>query len=154
MPPPPFSFPQKPFCSLLSSSPSTSPKTEISLFSPLLFSGEFFFASPFRLWFGPNAKSLKKRTKKTKKEKGLSHSSARAIPENVSGMCMAVMGFGNTIGIDVWGRRRIGEWALYRYLSAAEGILLWYAISLSMYFPPFLFLLMFWPLTNPFYRRR
>ena len=92
------------------------------MFSPLLSLG-FFFASPFRnARLGPSDKSLKKtKTKKTKKEKELSYSSARAISKNVSGTWMAVMGFGNTISIDVWGKRRIGKRAFYCYVSAAEG---------------------------------
>jgi hypothetical protein len=65
--------------------------------------------------------------KKTRKEKGLNHFSARAIFKNVSGTGMAVIGFGNTIGIDVRGGRkgrRVGERPFHCYLSAAKGIFL------------------------------
>ena len=124
MPPPPLFFPLKtllfppPFFLLL---PHLALNRVKPVFSPLLFLG-VLFAPPFRnARLGPSDKSLKKTKTKTKKEKGLSYSSARAISKNASGTCMAVMGFGNTISIDVWGKRRIGERTFYCYLSAAEG---------------------------------
>jgi len=123
MPPPPLFFPLKAllfpprFCLL----PHLALNRDKLAFS-LAFLGVLFASPLHNAQLGPSDKSLKKtKTKKTKKEKGLSYSSARAISKNASGTCMAVMGFGNTISIDVWGKRRIGERAFYYYLSAAEG---------------------------------